>query len=202
MQRKIPVRSILYLSLIQIWLFLLLLAWWGSFYQFLLPAAVLGQADWGTGAWLAAELLLILFVMNRFFEGSVCREPRGSKTLFQRAKIWLYAMILCTIGSLGQIVGSFRELGVEHLPAEMLLRIILAAGQSFVVFWTGVIWVGWRWGERLRAAEETADVDEQRSLADRRMRFALSEVGRYALLTAVWLLLFAAVWWVRTRFYS
>lgn len=66
MQRKIPARSILFLPLIQIGL--LLLAWWGGFYQFLLPAAVLGQADWGTGAWLAAELLLILFVMNRFFE--------------------------------------------------------------------------------------------------------------------------------------
>lgn len=202
MQRKIPVRSILFLSLIQIGLLLLLLAWWGPFYQFLLPAAVLGQADWGTGAWLAAELLLILFVMNRFFEGAVCREPGGSQTLFQRAKIWLYATILCTIGSLGQIVGSFRELGVEHLPAEVRLRFILAAGLPLVLFWAGVIWVGWRWGERLRAAEETADADEQRSLADRRMRFALSGVGRYALLTAVWLLLFAAAWWVRTRFFS
>ena len=69
MQRKIPVRSILFLPLIRIGLLLLLLAWWGPFYRFLLPAAVLGQADWGTGAWLAAELLLILFVMNRFFEG-------------------------------------------------------------------------------------------------------------------------------------
>lgn len=87
MQRKIPARSILFLSLIQIGLLLLLFAWWGPFYRFLLPAAVLGQADWGTGAWLAAELLLILFVMNRFFEGSVCREPGGSQTLFQRAKI-------------------------------------------------------------------------------------------------------------------
>ena len=37
---------------------------------------------------------------------------------------------------------------------------------------------------------------------DRRMRFALSGVGRYALLTAVWLLFFAAAWWVRTRFFS
>ena len=108
MQRKIPARSILFLSLIQIGLLLLLLAWWGPFYRFLLPAAVLGKADWGTGAWLAAELLLILFVMNRFFEGAVCREPSGSQTLFQRAKIWLYATILCTIGSLGQIVDSFR----------------------------------------------------------------------------------------------
>ena len=45
MQRKIPVRSILFLSLIQIGLLLLLLAWWGPFYRFLLPAAVLGQAD-------------------------------------------------------------------------------------------------------------------------------------------------------------
>ena len=76
MLRKIPVRSILFLSLIRIGLLLLLLAWWGSFYRFLLPAAVLGQADWGTGAWLAAELLLILFVMNRFFEGAVCRAER------------------------------------------------------------------------------------------------------------------------------
>ena len=41
MLRKIPVRSILFLSLIQIGLLLLLLAWWGGFYQFLLPAAVL-----------------------------------------------------------------------------------------------------------------------------------------------------------------
>ena len=114
MQRKIPVRSILFLSLIQIGLLLLLLAWWGSFYRFLLPAAVLGQADWGTGAWLAAELLLILFVMNRFFEGAVCRERGGSQTLFQRAKIWLYAMILCTIGSLGQIVDSFK-IGRAHV---------------------------------------------------------------------------------------
>lgn len=128
MQRKISVRSILFLPLIQIGLLLLLLAWWGPFYRFLLPAAVLGQADWGTGAWLAAELLLILFVMNRFFERAVCREPGGSQTLFQRAKIWLYAMILCTIGSLGRIVDSFRELGVEHLPAEVRLRFILAAG--------------------------------------------------------------------------
>lgn len=96
MLRKIPVRSILFLSLIQIGLLLLLFAWWGPFYRFLLPAAVLGQADWGTGAWLAAELLLILFVMNRFFEGAVCREPGDSRTLFQRAKIWLYATILCT----------------------------------------------------------------------------------------------------------
>ena len=43
MQRKIPVRSILFLSLIQIGLLLLLLAWWGGFYQFLLtgePAPV------------------------------------------------------------------------------------------------------------------------------------------------------------------
>ena len=39
MQRKIPVRSILFLSLIQIGLLLLLLAWWGPFYRFLLPAA-------------------------------------------------------------------------------------------------------------------------------------------------------------------
>lgn len=125
MQRKIPVRSILFLSLIQIGLLLLLLAWWGPFYRFLLPAAVLGQADWGTGAWLAAELLLIQFVMNRFFERAVCREPGDSQTLFQRAKIWLYATILCTIGSLGQIVDSFRELGVEHLQAEVRLRFIL-----------------------------------------------------------------------------
>lgn len=137
MQRKIPARSILFLSLIQIGLLLLLLAWWGGFYQFLLPAAVLGQADWGTGAWLAAELLLILFVMNRFFEGAVCRERGGSQTLFQRAKIWLYATILCTIGSLGQIVDSFRELGVEHLPAEVRLRFILAAGLPLVLFWAG-----------------------------------------------------------------
>ena len=51
MLRKIPARSILFLSLIQIGLLLLLLlAWWGPFYRFLLPAAVLGQADWGTGA--------------------------------------------------------------------------------------------------------------------------------------------------------
>lgn len=83
---------------------------------------------------------------------------------------------------------------MEHLPAEVRLRFILAAGLPLVLFWAGVIWVGWRWGERLRAAEETADVDEQRSLADRRMRFALSGVGRYALLTVVWLLLFAAAW--------
>ena len=160
MLRKIPVRSILFLSLIRIGLLLLLLAWWGPFYRFLLPAAVLGQADWGTGAWLTAELLLILFVMNRFFEGAVCREQGDSQTLFQRAKIWLYATILCTIGSLGQIVDSFRELGVEHLPAEVRLRFILAAGLPLVLFWAGVIWVGWRWGERLRAAEETADADE------------------------------------------
>ena len=118
MLRKIPARSILFLPLIQIGLLLLLLAWWGGFYQFLLPAAVLGQADWGTGAWLAAELLLILFVMNRFFERAVCRERGGSQTLFQRAKIWLYATILCTIGSLGQIVDSFRELGGGAPPGR------------------------------------------------------------------------------------
>lgn len=81
MLRKIPVRSILFLSLIQIGLLLLLLAWWGGFYQFLLPAAVLGQADWGTGAWLAAELLLILFVMNRFFEG----RSAGSRAVPRRS---------------------------------------------------------------------------------------------------------------------
>ncbi len=160
MQRKIPARSILFLSLIQIGLLLLLLAWWGSFYRFLLPAAVLGQADWGTGAWLAAELLLILFVMNRFFERAVCREPGDSQALFQRAKIWLYATILCTIGSLGQIVDSFRELGVEHLPAEVRLRFILAAGLPLMLFWTGVIWAGWRWangsGQRRRPPMRTS----------------------------------------------
>ena len=47
MQRKISVRSILFLSLIQIGLLLLLLAWWGGFYQFLLPAAVLGSGGLG-----------------------------------------------------------------------------------------------------------------------------------------------------------
>ena len=86
-------------------------------------------------------------------------------------------------------------------PAE-LLRFVLAAGIPLLVFCAAFIWVGWRWGERLRAAEETADAVGQRSLADARMKYTLTGVGKYVLLTAVWLLLFAAAWWVRSRFFQ
>ena len=78
---------------------------------------------------------------------------------------------------------------------------VLYYGLPLVLMWTAAIAVGWLWGERLRALEETADEAGQRSLVDRRMRLAFAGVGKYALLTVVWLLFFAVAWWVRTRFF-
>lgn len=202
MRRQHSLSLGLFLILIEIGLWLMLFAWWGSFYRFLLPAVVQGQANWGTAAWLTAELLLILFCGNRFFEESVRQDRDSSPGVIRRTKSVLYAAGLCLIGSLWAIMENYRELNVEHLPAGVQLRFVLAAGIPLLAFCAAFIWAGWRWGERLRAAEETDDAGEQRSLADARMKYALTGVGKYALLTAVWLLLFAAAWWVRSRFFG
>ena len=82
-----------------------------------------------------------------------------------------------------------------------VIEMAAAAGLPLVLIWAAAIAVGWRWGERLRALEETADEAGQRSLVDRCMRSAFAGVGKYALLTVAWLLFFAVAWWVRTRFF-
>ena len=106
-----------------------------------------------------------------------------------------------TAGWIMQVVDSVGPVELESLPAGVRLRFLLAAGLPLVLIWAAAIAVGWRWGERLWALEETADEAGHRSLVDRRMRLAFAGVGKYALLTVAWLLFFAVAWWVRTRFF-
>ena len=180
--------------------------WWIKTVEALLLWAAGKPVRWGPTALLLAGLFALLYTGHLLFEKLLIPAAHGS-FLGERTRhrvVWLGVdlLILVVLGWLTRMLDLFYELNVEHLPAGVQLRFVLAGGIPLLAFCTALIWAGWRWGERLRAAEETADADEQRSLADRRMRFALSGVGRYALLTAVWLLLFAAAWWVRTRFFS
>ena len=106
-----------------------------------------------------------------------------------------------TAGWIMQVVDSVGSVELESLPAGVRLRFLLAAGLPLVLIWAAAIAVGWRWGERLRALEETADEAGQRSLVDRGMRRAFARLGKDALLVVVWLRCFAVTRWVRTRFF-
>ena len=198
MQKKTSGISPYLLVLMQIGLILTLLVWWGLLGKFLLPAVIQGQADWGKAALLAVGLVILLPV-GRWLLEETLREVQARQ--IEITPWGLVVVFVMTAGWIRQVVDSVGPVELESLPAGVRLRFLLAAGLPLVLIWAAAIAVGWRWGERLRALEETADEAGQRSLADRRMRLAFAGVGKYALLTVAWLLFFAVAWWVRTRFF-
>ena len=204
MQKKTSGISTYLLVLIQIGLILTLLVWWGLLGKFLLPAVIQGQADWGKAALLAVGLVILLPVGRWLLEETLREVQRSVAPQARQIEITRWGLVVVfamTAGWIMQVVDSVGPVELESLPAGVRLRFLLAAGLPLVLIWAAAIAVGWRWGERLRALEETADEAGQRSLADRRMRLAFAGVGKYALLTVAWLLFFAVAWWVRTRFF-
>ena len=204
MQKKTSGISPFLLVLMQIGLILTLLVWWGLLGKFLLPAVIQGQADWGKAALLAAGLVILLPVGRWLLEETLREVQRSVAPQARQIKITRWGLVVVfamTAGWIMQVVDSVGPVELESLPAGVRLRFLLAAGLPLVLIWAAAIAVGWRWGERLRALEETADEAGQRSLVDRRMRLAFAGVGKYALLTVAWLLFFAVAWWVRTRFF-
>ena len=204
MQKKTSGISPYLLVLMQIGLILTLLVWWGLLGKFLLPAVIQGQADWGKAALLAAGLVILLPVGRWLLEETLREVQRSVAPQARQIEITRWGLVVVfamTAGWIMQVVDSVGPVELESLPAGVRLRFLLAAGLPLVLIWAAAIAVGWRWGERLRALEETADEAGQRSLVDRRMRFAFAGVGKYALLTVAWLLFFAVAWWVRTRFF-
>ena len=204
MQKKTSGISPFLLVLMQIGLILTLLVWWGLLGKFLLPAVIQGQADWGKAALLAVGLVILLPVGRWLLEETLREVQRSVAPQARQIKITRWGLVVVfamTAGWIMQVVDSVGPVELESLPAGVRLRFLLAAGLPLVLIWAAAIAVGWRWGERLRALEETADEAGQRSLADRRMRLAFAGVGKYALLTVAWLLFFAVAWWVRTRFF-
>lgn len=204
MQKKTSGISPYLLVLMQIGLILTLLVWWGLLGKFLLPAVIQGQADWGKAALLAVGLVILLPVGRWLLEETLREVQRSVAPQARQIEITRWGLVVVfamTAGWIMQVVDSVGPVELESLPAGVRLRFLLAAGLPLVLIWAAAIAVGWRWGERLRALEETADEAGQRSLADRRMRLAFAGVGKYALLTVAWLLFFAVAWWVRTRFF-
>ena len=204
MQKKTSGISPCLLVLMQIGLILTLLVWWGLFGKFLLPAVIQGQADWGKAALLAVGLVILLPVGRWLLEETLREVQRSVAPQARQIEITRWGLVVVfamTAGWIMQVVDSVGPVELESLPAGVRLRFLLAAGLPLVLIWAAAIAVGWRWGERLRALEETADEAGQRSLVDRRMRLAFAGVGKYALLTVAWLLFFAVAWWVRTRFF-
>ena len=204
MQKKTSGISTYLLVLIQIGLILTLLAWWGLLGKFLLPAVIQGQADWGKAVLLAVGLVILLPVGRWLLEETLREVQRSVAPQARQIEITRWGLVVVfamTAGWIMQVVDSVGPVELESLPAGVRPRFLLAAGLPLVLIWAAAIAVGWRWGERLRALEETADEAGQRSLADRRMRLAFAGVGKYALLTVAWLLFFAVAWWVRTRFF-
>ena len=204
MQKKTSGISPFLLALMQIGLILTLLVWWGLLGKFLLPAVIQGQADWGKAALLAVGLVILLPVGRWLLEETLREVQRSVAPQARQIEITRWGLVVVfamTAGWIMQVVDSVGPVELESLPAGVRLRFLLAAGLPLVLIWAAAIAVGWRWGERLRALEETADEAGQRSLADRRMRLAFAGVGKYALLTVAWLLFFAVAWWVRTRFF-
>lgn len=204
MQKKTSGISPYLLVLMQIGLVLTLLVWWGLLGKFLLPAVIQGQADWGKAALLAVGLVILLPVGRWLLEETLREVQRSVAPQARQIEITRWGLVVVfamTAGWIMQVVDSVGPVELESPPAGVWLRFLLAAGLPLVLIWAAAIAVGWRWGERLRALEETADEAGQRSLVDRRMRFAFAGVGKYALLTVAWLLFFAVAWWVRTRFF-
>ena len=204
MQKKTSGISPYLLVLMQIGLILTLLVWWGLLGKFLLPAVIQGQADWGKAALLAAGLVILLPVGRWLLEETLREVQRSVAPQARQIEITRWGLVVVfamTAGWIMQVVDSVGPVELESLPAGVRLRFLLAAGLPLVLIWAAAIAVGWCWGERFRALEETADEAGQRSLADRRMRLAFAGVGKYALLTVAWLLFFAVAWWVRTRFF-
>ena len=204
MQKKTSGISPYLLVLMQIGLILTLLVWWGLLGKFLLPAVIQGQADWGKAALLAVGLVILLPVGRWLLEETLREVQRSVAPQARQIEITRWGLVVVfamTAGWIMQVVDSVGPVELESLPAGVRLRFLLAAGLPLVLIWAAAIAVGWRWGERLWALEETADEAGQRSLADRRMRLAFAGVGKYALLTVAWLLFFAVAWWVRTRFF-
>ena len=204
MQKKTSGISPFLLVLMQIGLILTLLVWWGLLGKFLLPAVIQGQADWGKAALLAVGLVILLPVGRWLLEETLREVQRSVAPQARQIEITRWGLVVVfamTAGWIMQVLDSIGPVELESLPAGVRLRFLLAAGLPLVLIWAAAIAVGWRWGERLRALEETADEAGQRSLVDRRMRLAFAGVGKYALLTVAWLLFFAVAWWVRTRFF-
>lgn len=204
MQKKTSGISPCLLVLMQIGLILTLLVWWGLLGKFLLPAVIQGQADWGKAALLAAGLVILLPVGRWLLEETLREVQRSVAPQARQIEITRWGLVVVfamTAGWIMQVVDSVGPVELESLPAGVRLRFLLAAGLPLVLIWAAAIAVGWRWGERFRALEETADEAGQRSLVDRCMRSAFAGVGKYALLTVAWLLFFAVAWWVRTRFF-
>lgn len=204
MQKKTSGISPCLLVLMQIGLILTLLVWWGLLGKFLLPAVIQGQADWGKAALLAVGLVILLPVGRWLLEETLREVQRSVAPQARQIEITRWGLVVVfamTAGWIMQVVDSVGPVELESLPAGVRLRFLLAVGLPLVLIWAAAIAVGWRWGERLRALEETADEAGQRSLVDRRMRLAFAGVGKYALLTVAWLLFFAVAWWVRTRFF-
>ena len=183
MQKKTAGISPYLLVLMQIGLILTLLVWWGLLGKFLLPAVIQGQADWGKAALLAVGLVILLPVGRWLLEETLREVQRSVAPQARQIEITRWGLVVVFAMTAGWIMQVVDSVG----PVELV--------------WAAAIAVGWRWGERLRALEETADEAGQRSLADRRMRLAFAGVGKYALLTVAWLLFFAVAWWVRTRFF-
>lgn len=204
MQKKTAGISPYLLVLMQIGMILMLLVWWGLLGKFLLPAVIQGQADWGKAALLAVGLVILLPVGRWLLEETLREVQRSVAPQARQIEITRWGLVVVfamTAGWIMQVVDSVGPVELESLPAGVRPRFLLAAGLPLVLIWAAAIAVGWRWGERLRALEETADEAGQRSLVDRRMRLAFAGVGKYALLTVAWLLFFAVAWWVRTRFF-
>ena len=204
MQKKTSGISPFLLVLMQIGLILTLLVWWGLLGKFLLPAVIQGQADWGKAALLAVGLVILLPVGRWLLEETLREVQRSVAPQARQIEITRWGLVVVfamTAGWIMQVVDSVGPVELESPPAGVRLRFLLAAGLPLVLIWAATIAVGWRWGERLRALEETADEAGQCSLVDRRMRLAFAGVGKCALLTVAWLLFFAVAWWVRTRFF-
>lgn len=204
MQKKTSGISPFLLVLMQIGLILTLLVWWGLLGKF--PAAGRdtgagglgkgGASGGGTGDPAAGRAVA---AGGDAPGGSAQRCPTGSP---DRDHPVGAGCGVCHDSRLDHAGGRQRRAGGAGIaPGWGAAAVSAGGGLPLVLIWAAAIAVGWCWGERFRALEETADEAGQRSLVDRCMRSAFAGVGKYALLTVAWLLFFAVAWWVRTRFF-
>ena len=159
--------------------------------KFLLPAVIQGQADWGKAMLLAAGLVILLPVGRWLLEETLREVQRKHCPAARQIEITRWGLVVVfamTAGWIMQVVDSVGPVELESLPAGVRPRFLLAAGLPLVLIWAAAIAVGWRWGERLRALEETADEAGQQLGGPGVCGLPLPGWGSTPLLTVAWFL--------------